>query len=498
LKFLLRTIINLFYLFHIGLWSIGNATPSDLFIANNTDRIGFEIDGRVVSWETRVSERWIDVLQRSNMPLFALDVEYKGKAITPQIHWSLGDSTGSSLSFVGVYEASSLWLLRRYLMAGDGLPITMTVQLNWDKADIASEHAANISIGSGLYHHAPNDGSLGDFFYGYDRQIILKNKEHDSIVYGGSLVARHVAVVTELSSTPENVAAIPISGGDLRLPITVADKKAAQSASSARVAVEYEVSAITLLGSRVEGRRYEYLMFDGLWSPLKSLGFLIERFLLSVSGLTGSLGFAMVYLALVVRLVTLPISIWSAIQQRKFTAIQARMASEIDQFKQRYKGAEQSEAILETYKKYGVSPWSGLKGSMALLVQLPILVTVFTVTTESAIFREIPFWWFNDLSLPDRSLAFPLSIPGVGRYLNVLPLILGLINIYSMRRQRRNNPDSAEGANRISLFLTLLIVFFFYSFSAALVLYWIVVNLVQILESEYVAARFSHEPVSVD
>ncbi len=461
---------------------------TDLFIANDTNRIEFEIDGRVVAWETRVSERWIDVLQRANRPLFVLQVGYKSKDITPQIDWSVDHNSGNTVSFVCEHEESGMRLLRRYVVAEDNSPITMTVQLNWDKIGVTSELAANISIGPGLYHHAPGDGSLGDYFYGYDRQIILQDKDRDSINYGGSLVARHVAIVAKLRGAPDSGVAVP--SDDLRLPI-LESKKVALFASSTSITAEYEISAIALLGSDLKGSRHEYIMFDALWSPLKPLGFLIERFLLKVSELVGSLGFAMVCLALVVRLVTLPISIWSATQQRKFTAIQAKMAPEIDQLKQRYKGAEQSEAILDTYKKYGVSPWSGLKGSVALFVQLPILITVFTVTTESVIFREIPFWWFNDLSLPDRSFALPLSIPGVGMYLNLLPLALGLINIYSMRRQRRNNPDSAEGANRMALFLTLLIVFFFYSFSAALVLYWIVVNMIQVLESECVAARSS-------
>ncbi len=459
----------------------------DLIITNDKNRIGLGIDGSVIFWEIKVFERWIYVLQRENRPLFVLAVEHKGEPLTSQIHWSVDNISRNTASFVGVHKESGVQLVRRYELRRDDYPLAMTVQVDPGNTDLGSELTGSIYIGPGLYHHTPDAGSLADFFYSYDRKLALKDSDQETNSHGGSLAARHVAIVIGENNFDGGVMVL---ADDIELPV-LDRKRVAQSVASASVTVNFDINAIALLGTNLQGSRHEEIMFGDLWSPLKPLGFLIERFLQKVSVATGSLGFAIICLALFVRIVTFPINIWSAVAQREFNAVQSKMIPEINKIKQKYKGIEQSEAILAIYKKYGVSSWSGLKGSLALFVQLPILITLFAVTTESVVFREIPFLWINDLSLPDRVFAFSRSIPGLGMDLNLLPLALGFINIYSMRRQRHNNPDSSQGANRMALLLTLLIVFFFYSFAAALVLYWVVVNLVQVLESEYVSLRMS-------
>ena len=466
---------------------MGSAMAGDLTIANDKNRIGFGIDGSIDFWEIQVFERWIDVLRRENVPLFVQAVEYRGKPIMSQIHWSVDDISKNIASFVGVHEASGLRLVRRYELRMDEAPLEMTVQFNWGNAHLGTELAGNIAIGPDLYHHAPDTGSLADFFYIYRRQFALKENNLDANIRGGVLAVRHVAIVISENDFDRGVME---PAEDIYLPI-MDRKKIAQTVDSASVTVNFDINAFALLGSGLRGSRYQDVIFGDLWFPLKPIAFFIERFLQKVGDTIGSLGFAIICLALFVRLVTFPINVWSAVAQRKFNAVQTRMIPEINKVKQMYKGAEQSEAILAIYDKNGISSWSGLKGSLALFVQLPILIAVFAVTTESVVFREVPFFWIGDLSLPDRVLTFSRSIPGLGMNLNLLPLILGIINIYSMGRQRYNNPDSLKGANYMALLLTLLIVFFFYSFAAALVLYWAVVNFVQVFESEYVSLRMS-------
>ena len=124
-------------------------------------------------------------------------------------------------------------------------------------------------------------------------------------------------------------------------------------------------------------------------------------------------------------------------------------------------------------------------------VLLPILIALFGVTTESTLFRDVPFLWASDLSLPDRALALSFSIPGLGSYLNMLPILLGIISVFAALIQSRSSGGTSP---RSGLLLALAFVVFFYSFAAALVLYWMVVNVSQIFEGLYVT-RVQSVPV---
>jgi YidC/Oxa1 family membrane protein insertase len=162
------------------------------------------------------------------------------------------------------------------------------------------------------------------------------------------------------------------------------------------------------------------------------------------------------------------------------------MKPKIEQINKTLKGADKSEQILKTYKEFGISPLSGLKGSIGLFVQLPILIAVFAVTTESALFRDAPFLWATDLSLPDRTLALSFSIPGLGSYVNALPIILGIISVIAAFVHARSAASGPGSSPRSGLLLALAFVVFFYSCAAALVLYWMVVNISQVFENQYV------------
>ena len=99
-------------------------------------------------------------------------------------------------------------------------------------------------------------------------------------------------------------------------------------------------------------------------------------------------GAAVIVFALLLRALLLPLGLWSIRQQRQFADIQQRMKPRLQEINKTLKGAEKSEAVFQTYKDYGISPFSGLKGSIGLFVQLPILIALFAVTTESAMFRD--------------------------------------------------------------------------------------------------------------
>lgn len=226
------------------------------------------------------------------------------------------------------------------------------------------------------------------------------------------------------------------------------------------------------------------LLYATVFPPLRTLTIQVERLLLFLAELTSSHGIAIILFAVCVRLLTLPVNLWASRRQRDFAAVSTKMDPLIANARSSLKGAAQSERILEIYKQYGVNPISGLLGSVGLFVQIPVLMCVFGVTTESAGFAGVGFWLLDDLSEPDRMLSLGFSIPILGAYLNVLPLILGGCLWVSGRVAGFEGQTTRSG-----MVLSLMMVLFFYSFASSLVLYWIVVTLARIPEQQLFAKK---------
>lgn len=320
--------------------------------------------------------------------------------------------------------------------------------------------------------HQPRD-SLAELVYGFERAEVDIPAEGWRAAEDGSsssrfaVTSRHKAIVFE-SDQPFTVRAPgnwDLTWEDQTLP-----------SGSSRV-LRQAISALPTDAVVLAKPGYAGLMYADVWPPLAVLSRAVERLVASCSRALGGPAIAVVLLALLIRLLTLPISLWSARRQREFAAAQVRMKPRIADVKANYRGAEQSERILAIYKENGVSPFSGLKGSVSLFVQIPFLLAVFNVTTYSAIFAGQAFLWIPDLSQSDSLALLPAAIPLLGSQLNALPIALGIVNLLSLRSPQAVNGGASS--KLVPVIITVSTVLFFYSFAAALVLYWLTVNTVQ-------------------
>ena len=223
------------------------------------------------------------------------------------------------------------------------------------------------------------------------------------------------------------------------------------------------------------------LSYAGLWAPLRWLSKGIEQVMAAVSTLTGSVGIAVIVCALVLRVVLFKLNAWGTRKHLQFEEKQKLIAPEIRRIKQQSKGAEQSQAIVDLYAEHGITPASGLLGSVPLLALLPVLIAVFSVTTESTLFAGASFLWMADLAQPDALFALPASVYGLGSTFNLLPLVLGAtLLIGSVARS-----GCSVGAMAMSGLVALL----FYSFASALLLFWVVTYVCQVVEFQWAQGR---------
>jgi YidC/Oxa1 family membrane protein insertase len=136
---------------------------------------------------------------------------------------------------------------------------------------------------------------------------------------------------------------------------------------------------------------------------------------------------------------------------------------------------------MKLYKEHGVNP---LGGCLPMLLQMPILIALFTVFRSTIVFRGAPFMlWITDLSQPDQLFNFPFTIPLLGwSTFNVLPILMGATMIYQQKTMSVQSPSQQKSFMYIMNGFFLVI---FYSFPAGLNLYYTCFNVLTILQQKY-------------
>ena len=179
-------------------------------------------------------------------------------------------------------------------------------------------------------------------------------------------------------------------------------------------------------------------------------------------------GLAIIGLTIVVKLVLYPLSAASYKSMAKMRKLQPEMT----RLKERFGDDRQkfSQAMMELYKKEGANP---LGGCLPILLQMPVFLALYWTLMESVELRQAPFvFWIKDLSAMDPYF--------------VLPILMG-ISMYLTQRMQPEPPDPLQA--KVFKFMPIMFTFFFLWFPSGLVLYWLVNNILSILQQWYVTRQ---------
>ena len=232
------------------------------------------------------------------------------------------------------------------------------------------------------------------------------------------------------------------------------------------------------------------LLFSGLWDWMRWLSLTIMHLLHFIHGIVGSWGISIILLAVLVRLLVYPIAKNAIRAQKKFAAIQARIQPELQEIRKNYKGGEQSERILQLYEHHKVSPLAGLKPLLIVLIQVPIFVSLYHLLGQTFELRDASFLWMKTLAEPDQLFSLGVDLPLFGAYFNLLPVLMSLTTILSIKLNPTPTPDG-QSSLRQSLTTGLMGLGFFllfYSFPSGMVLYWTVANILQVAHQKIAKA----------
>ena len=184
-----------------------------------------------------------------------------------------------------------------------------------------------------------------------------------------------------------------------------------------------------------------------------------------IHGFVGNWGWSIVMLTILIKLVFYPLNAKAGRSMAQMKVLAPKM----EKLKQLYGEDRQkmNQAMMELYKTEKINP---LGGCLPILVQIPVFIALYWVLLASIELRHAPWvGWIKDLSAPDPFF--------------ILPVIYAV----SMYVTTKLNPQPADPMQaRIMLMMPIMFSIFFLFFPAGLVLYWVVQNLLSIVQQWHI------------
>jgi YidC/Oxa1 family membrane protein insertase len=223
------------------------------------------------------------------------------------------------------------------------------------------------------------------------------------------------------------------------------------------------------------------LLFMNLWDWFRWLCFGMWIIIDLLFQLCGSWGVTIILLALVIRLMTIPVTRLSLHYQEISMQQQARIAPLVREIKESHEGLEQSERLIKLYEDEHYDHLAPFKGMLGLFIQIPIFIALFNILGEAFELRGAGFLWIADLANSDRLFNFGLDLPYFGSYFNLLPFLMAAITVLSTWLAAQHSGSARVQTGTLFGMAGIFFVLF-YSFPSALVLYWMLSNLFQMIQ----------------
>jgi YidC/Oxa1 family membrane protein insertase len=248
-------------------------------------------------------------------------------------------------------------------------------------------------------------------------------------------------------------------------------------------------------------------------------------------------GVAIIVLVLIIRALLHPLAVFQQKSMYRMQEAQARLKPKLDAIKEKYPNdkVKVNQETMKLYSEEGVNPMAGMVGMLPMMIQMPILIALWTALNTDVHLRHAGFdpWWITDLSAPDALVEFPGDgitipilgwLPFIGRMfqnipaLNLLPILMGV----SMWLQQKYMPkpgmeakreaakaaaekkhphkrsgmspeDQARQQQMMMYMMSIIFPLMFYKMPSGLNLYWMSTNVFGIAESLRIRQQIKRE-----
>jgi YidC/Oxa1 family membrane protein insertase len=213
---------------------------------------------------------------------------------------------------------------------------------------------------------------------------------------------------------------------------------------------------------------------------------MIARFFLTaltwINQYTLNFGFAIVVLTILIKIVLYPLQHKSIVSMKKMQKVQPKTEAIKAKYKKARTDPEQRQKMnvemMQLYQKEGINP---MAGCLPLILQMPILWGFYNLLSRAIELRGAPWMlWIKDLSEKDPTYVLPI-------------LMTATMFIQTYITPMTGDPMQ----RRIFLIMPLVFGFMFKDFPSGLVLYWLVQNVLTIIQQLIMNKWWKDHPTEV-
>jgi YidC/Oxa1 family membrane protein insertase len=201
-------------------------------------------------------------------------------------------------------------------------------------------------------------------------------------------------------------------------------------------------------------------------------------------------GIIILVLTLLLKLVLTPLT-WKAIKSGAYMKV---LKPEIDALKEKYGDDQQKIGTeqMKIYNKAGVSPFGGC---LPMLLQMPILMSMYYFFPTSIELRQQPFLWATDLTSYDAIMTFKTALPLIGDHISLFTVLMTITSVlFAVYNQAQSGMTNTQpGMQYMPYIMPVMLMFMFNSFPAALTYYYLLQNVFSIAQQWLIQKFFIDE-----
>lgn len=187
-------------------------------------------------------------------------------------------------------------------------------------------------------------------------------------------------------------------------------------------------------------------------------------------------GIIILILTIIIKILLLPIAYKTVLSSAKMRVLKP----EVDELNEKFKNEDpikKQQATMALYKQAGVSP---MAGCIPVLLQMPILIALFSFFPASIELRQQPFLWATDLSTYDSVYDFGFNIPFYGDHVSLFALLMTastLLYTWS-NSQLMGTSNQMPGMKWMMYLMPIVFLGFLNNYSAGLSWYYFLANMI--------------------
>ena len=210
----------------------------------------------------------------------------------------------------------------------------------------------------------------------------------------------------------------------------------------------------------------------------------INRFvIIPVFNFLGSFGWnygiIILLLTIFIKIILFPLTYKSYMSQARMRCLQPEIKEINEKYPNKEDALKRQQETMKLYSRAGASPFSGC---LPMLLQMPILIAMFSFFPSAIELRGQSFLWVHDLSAPDYICTLPFTIPFYGNKVSLFCLLMTVTNIIYTRQMSQSQMNAAGGPNMkwMTYLMPIMFLFFFNDYAAGLSYYYFLSLLITI------------------